>query len=107
VFKEEPEIEARAPGGSISLSVHRPLKRHRSRKSTLRDPSYARSRHGGGGMRVVESSASQIRVDDHKRLSEWYRDAFLGLQQVSCRLVAKIWIKKIHPKKVGCVAAID
>jgi hypothetical protein len=58
-------------------------------------------------MRVVESSASQIRVDDHKRLSEWYRDAFLGLQQVSCRLVAKIWIKKIHPKKVGCVAAID
>ncbi|ETI23529.1 hypothetical protein G647_05331 [Cladophialophora carrionii CBS 160.54] len=99
VFKAETDAEARAPGGSISLSVQRPLKRHRSRKSALQDPSYAKSRHGGGGVRVVESSASQIRVDDDKALAEWYRDAFLGLQQVSCRLVAKIWIKKIHPKK--------
>jgi hypothetical protein len=48
----------------------------------------------------MESSASQIRVDDAQALEAWYGEAFLRLQQVACRVVAKIWIKKIQPKKV-------
>jgi hypothetical protein len=51
-------------------------------------------------VKLVETAAIQIRADDHKKLAEWYKHAFLKLQQVACRLVAKVWIKKIHPKKV-------
>jgi hypothetical protein len=46
-----------------------------------------------------------IRVDDSEGLLQWYREAFVALQQVACRLVAKTWIKKIHPKKVREEAA--
>jgi len=33
-------------------------------------------------------------------MEEWFEQAFLTMQQVACRAVAKLWIKKIHPKKV-------
>lgn len=30
---------------------------------------------------------------------KWFSDAFRAVQQVSCRVIAKEWIKTIHPKK--------
>lgn len=42
----------------------------------------------------------QIRVDDKKAQEKWFSDAFKAVQQVGCRTIAKVWIKKIHPKKV-------
>lgn len=30
---------------------------------------------------------------------KWFTDAFRAVQQVSCRIIAKEWIKTIHPKK--------
>ena len=100
--KQAPTPDSQNLGGSISIPIQRPLKRHRSRSNATasRSASNPRSRHGGPSSRTLESSASQIRVDDHRQLTEWYKDAFLRLQQVACRLVAKVWIKKIHPKKV-------
>jgi Protein of unknown function (DUF2841) len=44
----------------------------------------------------------QIRVDDKKAQEKWFSDAFKAVQQVGCRTIAKVWIKKIHPKKVCC-----
>lgn len=53
-------------------------------------------------MRLVnEAPSSQIRVDDRERLEQWFREAFVAMQQVACRTVAKVWIKKIHPKKAS------
>ncbi|OAP61198.1 hypothetical protein AYL99_03399 [Fonsecaea erecta] len=87
------------PGGAITWPAQRPLKRHRSKPTSTRNPSRSRTQQGGGGARLWEAPASQIRVDDHEKLAQWYRQAFLILQQVACRLVAKVWIKEIHPKK--------
>jgi hypothetical protein len=42
----------------------------------------------------------QIRVDDTEAQAKWFSDAFKAVQQVGCRTIAKVWIKKIHPKKV-------
>lgn len=42
----------------------------------------------------------QIRVDDREAQAKWFSDAFKAVQQVGCRTIAKVWIKKIHPKKV-------
>lgn len=40
-----------------------------------------------------------IRLDDESRWWQWFRTAFLAIQQQACRLIAKEWIKTIHPKK--------
>jgi hypothetical protein len=42
---------------------------------------------------------TEIFAGDHVKMEMWYRDAFHAVQQVSCRLVAKLWIKRIHLKK--------
>lgn len=95
------------PSGSISypLQPPRPRKRHRSRTNLHGDKSNSTHVGGGGsssGLRAPESSLLQIHIGDEARLAEWYKSAFMRLQQVACRLVAKAWIKKIHPKKVSC-----
>lgn len=38
-------------------------------------------------------------VDAREDWRCWFTDAFYALQQVSCRLVAKEWIKTIQPRK--------
>ena len=42
-----------------------------------------------------------IRIDDTEAQAKWFSDAFKAVQQVACRTIAKVWIKKIHPKKVN------
>jgi hypothetical protein len=42
-----------------------------------------------------------LRMDDKKAQAKWFSDAFKAVQQVGCRTIAKVWIKKIHPKKVS------
>jgi len=39
------------------------------------------------------------RADDKINWEKWFNDAFRAVQQVSCRVIAKEWIKIIHPKK--------
>ncbi|KAK5080249.1 hypothetical protein LTR24_008602 [Lithohypha guttulata] len=39
------------------------------------------------------------RADATGDWEKWFSDAFRALQQVSCRVIAKEWIKTIHPKK--------
>ena len=43
----------------------------------------------------------QILVNDTVAQAKWFSDAFKAVQQVGCRTIAKVWIKKIHPKKVS------
>ncbi|EXJ83851.1 hypothetical protein A1O1_07479 [Capronia coronata CBS 617.96] len=98
--KQLPETDSKMPSGSISYTFQRPPKRHRSRTINPRNPARPRTHQNSQGVRLVcETPASQIRVDDREKLEQWFEQAFLTLQQVACRLVAKIWIKKIHPKK--------
>ncbi|OAL22551.1 hypothetical protein AYO22_07109 [Fonsecaea multimorphosa] len=100
ISKLQSAADAGTSGGAITWPVQRSLKRQRS-KTTLSTRNISRSRpqHKGGGARLWDAPAAQIRVDDHEKLTQWYRQAFLVLQQVACRLVAKVWIKEIHPKK--------
>ncbi|EXJ79950.1 hypothetical protein A1O3_08236 [Capronia epimyces CBS 606.96] len=99
--KQVPESDTQVvPSGSISYTFQRPPKRHRSKTINPRNSARPRTHANGQGVRLVcETPASQIRVDDREKLEQWFEQAFLTLQQVACRLVAKIWIKKIHPKK--------
>lgn len=103
-----PDLDTNPPERSISYAVQRPAKRQRSRTINgpraslpvaipVRQPRERRSRRPS----VNEAPASQIEVRDQEKLEQWFREAFLTMQQVACRLVAKVWIKKIHPKKVG------
>lgn len=48
----------------------------------------------------------QFRMDDKKAQAKWFSDAFKAVQQVGCRTIAKVWIKKIHPKKVSVSDAL-
>ncbi|KIX09958.1 uncharacterized protein Z518_01039 [Rhinocladiella mackenziei CBS 650.93] len=99
-LKQEPERETRIPGGSISYPFQRPTKRHRSRTLNAGSQSKPRVPQSERRLKLVsEAPAAQIRVDDREKLEQWFEEAFLTLQQVACRLVAKVWIKKIHPKK--------
>lgn len=41
----------------------------------------------------------QYRADATHEWEKWFIDAFRAVQQVSCRVIAKEWIKTIHPKK--------
>jgi hypothetical protein len=50
----------------------------------------------GRGQRKVP-----LLVCDIKAQRMWFDEAFRAVQQVGCRTIAKVWIKKIHPKKVG------
>lgn len=50
-------------------------------------------------------------VKDWDAQQKWFGEAFKAVQQVGCRTIAKVWIKKIHPKKVSglqerCTAAL-
>lgn len=95
--------EGQAAGGSISQVAQRPAKRQRSRTLNapsrvtipVRQPRERRSRRPS----LNDALAFQIEVRDRERLEQWFREAFLTMQQVACRLVAKVWIKKIHPKR--------
>ena len=40
-----------------------------------------------------------IRLGDKEGQAKWFSEAFKAVQQVACRTIAKVWIKKIHPKK--------
>lgn len=48
-----------------------------------------------------EASCGQVTYPASARAEweKWFSDAFRAVQQVSCRVIAKEWIKTIHPKK--------
>jgi hypothetical protein len=63
----------------------------------LPDPSMEIARQPGRGERKVP-----LMVKDLVAQEKWFAEAFKAVQQVGCRTIAKVWIKKIHPKKVSC-----
>lgn len=86
--------------GSVSF----PLRRKRARantesgsaqRSTERGPKNARVRSGQDGAKKIVT----FQLQDEDGLKQWYIDAFDAVQQVTCRTIAKLWIKKIEPKK--------
>ena len=90
------------PTASISYPFQRPVKRHRSGTTSGRESGNFRPARSERRLRVVnEAPALQIRVDDRDRLEGWFKEAFVAMQQVACRIIAKVWIKRIHPRKVG------
>ncbi|KEF60596.1 uncharacterized protein A1O9_02157 [Exophiala aquamarina CBS 119918] len=101
-----PGLQTSLPEGSVSYVTPRPAKRQRSRTLNglrtslpvtipVRQPRDRRSRRPS----VNPASLLQVEVQETEQLEKWFREAFLTMQQVACRLVAKVWIKKIHPKK--------
>ena len=45
--------------------------------------------------------SEEVRLDDEKVLEAWYEDQFWHMQQIPCKIIAKAWIKAVHPKKQG------
>ena len=62
----------------------------------LPDPTMDVGRHPGRGERKVP-----LMVKDFDAQEKWFGEAFKAVQQVGCRTIAKVWIKKIHPKKAS------
>lgn len=86
--------------GAVSF----PLRRKRARANTEsssaqrsieRLPKNARVRAGQDGAKKIIT----FQLQDAEGLTKWYADAFDAVQQVTCRTIAKLWIKKIEPKK--------
>jgi Protein of unknown function (DUF2841) len=76
-------------------------RRHHPAFHGLEQPFYVRQELKLDGKQPVQAVRQlQIRVDDQKAQAKWFSDAFKAVQQVGCRTIAKVWIKKIHPKKV-------
>ncbi|KIW20468.1 hypothetical protein PV08_01043 [Exophiala spinifera] len=85
---------------SITYPFQRPMKRHRASTIDSREAVDNTGQRGERKLRVVnEGRALQIRVDDHDQLQRWFKEAFVAMQQVACRIIAKMWIKRIHPRK--------
>ncbi|KPI37762.1 uncharacterized protein AB675_77 [Cyphellophora attinorum] len=40
-----------------------------------------------------------LSISDETAQERWFAAAFKAVQQIGCRTMAKVWIKKIHPKK--------
>jgi hypothetical protein len=86
--------------GAVSFPLRRKRARantesgsaHRSRE---RLPKNARVRAGQDGAKKIVT----FHLQDEEGLRKWYVDAFDAVQQVTCRTIAKLWIKKIEPKK--------
>lgn len=62
----------------------------------LPDPTMDIGRQPGRGERKVP-----LMVKDCEAQEKWFGEAFKAVQQVGCRTIAKVWIKKIHPKKAS------
>jgi hypothetical protein len=96
------ERDHTVPTASISYPFQRPVKRHRSGTTSGRESGILRPPRSERRLRVVnEAPALQIRVDDRDNLERWFKEAFVAMQQVACRIIAKVWIKRIHPRKVS------
>jgi hypothetical protein len=90
------------PGESASPILPRAFQRNNLLRRTSSEFAVrqARSPNVASSTRTINTLASLIRIDNSEALNAWYTEAFIKLQQITCRLIAKLWIKKIHPKKV-------
>lgn len=68
------------------------------RQVFLPEPQLDSGRQPGRGERKVP-----LKVKDSAAQREWFGEAFKAVQQVGCRTIAKVWIKKIHPKKASSI----
>ena len=92
--------------GPLSTSEefpHRPSKKRKgdenvdfSETASPHDPSAQQNEDPSidGDSRIISH-----RADARSEWEKWFTDAFRAVQQVSCRVIAKEWIKTIHPKK--------
>ena len=86
--------------GSISF----PFQRKRARANTGSSNVPRNMERGSKNARVQagqngEKKLISFQLDDEEGLKKWYIEAFEAVQQVTCRTIAKLWIKKIEPKK--------
>ena len=89
--------------GSVTYPFQRPSKRPRVNTAVcaIQQPTDVNE---SGNSDTAEPAARdhefvQFRISDKDGLEKWFGEAFKAVQQVSCRLIAKVWIKKIHPRK--------
>lgn len=88
--------------GAISPLFQRPHKRPRVNtdlgsipRNTQRGSKNIRTQTVQDGVRKMIS----FQMGDTAQAEKWIVEAFEAVQQVTCRLIAKLWIKKIEPKK--------
>ena len=76
----------------------------RARASTEAGSKSQSSERGSKAARVQSTQTSekkliQLEIGKAEDVEHWIIEAFDAVQQVTCRLIAKLWIKKIEPKK--------
>ena len=86
--------------GSVSF----PSRRKRARASTESGNAQRSTERGSKNARVrsghdCAKKIITLQLQDDEGLRKWYVEAFDAVQQVTCRTIAKLWIKKIEPKK--------
>lgn len=95
-------LSSMIPDDSISYIFPRKHKRQR-RSSTAMDDFGSNSDDEQGPFSGFSGTTSrklvQLVVGDDSAMNKWYEDAFHTIQQVVCRSIAKLWIKRIQPKK--------
>lgn len=85
--------------------VSRPFVKKKRKVPVDSEASETESRRGPKYQAKLEASNYQVEkwiqhgVSDTRFWEKWFYDAFTAIQQVNCRVIAKEWIKTIHPKK--------
>ncbi len=85
--------------------VHRSRKKRKGSDDVDVSDSSELSHKGASSWNQDEDAADDdsryvaYRADAREDWEKWFNDAFRAVQQVSCRVIAKEWIKTIHPKK--------
>lgn len=80
------DIEPRSPSDYSELSQSQPSYKQSAHYEHHGDPFK--------GQRQVT-----YRADSRKEWEMWFADAFRAVQQLSCRAIAKEWIRTVHPTK--------
>jgi len=88
-----------------NLPSHRPRKKRKGSRDACGSDSSELSHKEAPSWKQDEDPEDDdsryvaYRADARDDWEKWFNDAFRAVQQVSCRVIAKEWIKTIHPKK--------
>lgn len=77
----------------------RPHKARRVKSKVFVDALSRMSQNTGLSAQNSQEDTVQYHLSSKEDWERWFSDAFRAVQQVSCRTIAKEWIKLIHPKK--------
>jgi len=101
MFTPEPELHEQAKESS-----HQPRQKRKRRNDDLdvSESSELSHKEAASWQQDEDPEDDDCRYVTHRAdatgdWEKWFNDAFRAVQQVSCRVIAKEWIKTIHPKK--------